>query len=422
MIYATLIASLVLLSGYWPATQPPAPVCTIKSVETNRVVLADGRSMSVDARNAEGDENSLFIFGNSAYAWPVQGKPTAVPTRYLGVIRDFNGKFRPVALPAENAQAPQVTADGSGGWHVLYIEPLAERKPAFSSLDSATIWYAHFDGSQWSERRQLVKVGNAKLSTDFISGLTRIDDKLFFVFGFDQSGQTRSIAHGNQGFIMLSFRAGADKVSNVTLDTLYTSRDPRWVYTLPSTDARRVSVYVVHGQFNGKSSLPPVLAHHDYLDGWESATMVYPNPEPNISQPRVVRTNGEEIVTGTSFLWNSPTASLMTAPLAELRSAKAAPSKISILPTYSGYAAVSLDKHRTVWLTYLEESMRFFTEIDNSLKEFGATNIPSFSPNPVAVALSDSTLAVMTMVIDTSAVGEPTGAATLVSKVTLACR
>ena len=281
-VHAGVLAVTATLAPAGPlgftAAEPPERVsldasCEVVALPPQRMLLADGSRVIIDAQSAAASGDHLLVVGQHVhvFAAPASAATTASRPPYVGVVRDADGRLTLVPSPLESRAVtePQVVAARGGGWHVMFVAGTPGTSLNAFAYDSAEVWYGRYSDGRWANVQRIAHVRAAVLSPGVASAPVLTADGVAFAYPYDLSSERKSNAAGNQGAVVLR-QQDAGWVS----DTLRTWEAPRSVQ-LSASDTGGLRMYLSVGYFERPRPRGPALFRARFDSTWTRPTILY---------------------------------------------------------------------------------------------------------------------------------------------------
>lgn len=411
----------------WPAqaSHRVHSACRVLAVAVHALTLADGRTLTIDTHSAAYNGTSAFFAGNRIYIWPRNSSKSSLPTdasasTYLGILIDSTQTVTlvPNPLAPRVAVAPRVASDGLGGWHVIFTtgNPGGLTGPAM--LDTATVWYGHFEGAKWTELSKIANVSSVYPLETNSSALVVADGTLNWALPFDRSWYLKSNASGNQGVIL--FRRSGGRWRQ---DTLRTWAGPFAVRAIARANSDRLTVAIVQDYFEKHRPRHAAVFIATYDRSWTIPRKVAGDGEHGVTDAMIA-----PLDTGFVLGWKTTENAgaeggmLSWVVFSGPEDTGAEVHDMGPLNPLDWPILRVLDSTTVIWLTRAHasrDSVDFLAIRNRTTRDIGAIRLPLDNFGPEAVVLSPTRLLVVTGASGRER--ERDGPASILSLVRLTC-
>lgn len=347
---APLASCLTMLVGLSACGRPVssdtalgAGTCRLAVEGPDRIVLANGSRLLVDPTSVVVSGEAVLVLGSNVALLSDSDDSDVWRDDPVGALRHAGGELTlvPTPLPGAQIREPRAARAAGGGWHVLFATGTRSERDLIA-YDTASIWYAHYDGQTWSGTQQVARVLGARLSRQIASELVVHRGEPAFAFPYDRSAELQSNAAGNQGVVLLARRNGEWSV-----DTLSTWEAPASVKLTPYGSRTRAILamsYFVDGRPRG-----PGIFTADYTETWGEPRLVY-DPAPN-KVNSVIMTLGDVRARAVTWITDDFEADAERLEWAALdEDGVHRRSTVTTAPDLFGTAMVEVDDRITAWL------------------------------------------------------------------------
>ena len=302
----------------------------------------------------------------------------------IGFVIDAKGVVSIVPRPPHVARvaSPRVAAASDGSFHMLYVTTADDQNGILPPADTATIWYARYQGNRWSAPERVLETKGARLLTETASHLLERDSELSFLFP--------NASPGSRGLILLRRRA-----SRWITDTLQTGQDPTTVSAVHASDGSLVAAFTMPGRAIDPT-YTDVLFTARFRSSWSSPVYTGGTTRP-VGMTRLLRAGNTIVATWIEWMWGDANTS-------QLYWLRLGTDSIA-MPVASGRAtypfeALALDDRHPLWLVrgaHYGTTLAPLVATGSTVAPLGILDVPFENPKAYAIAVDDGRVLVLTM-------------------------
>jgi len=238
--------------------------CRVLANDPQPMSQPDGTRLLLDPESMAVSGEEVLILARVVHMF--DGPDSAEDIRPIGVKREANGELSVVVspLPMNEVQGARASAAMNGGWHVVLFTAEASSQASDGTESTSTVWYAHFNGNDWTEPEIVSRVIGGRLSPLVSGNVIETSQGIVFAYIYDRSIELQSNDSGNQGVVLVVRDEG-----HWAADTLRTWEAPRSLQL--TTAGGLLRVFLAKSYFAEGRPRGPSLFVADFDGRWTGA-------------------------------------------------------------------------------------------------------------------------------------------------------